>query len=787
MNKKSPKQNEHFRDIVDPYLSKWKMILLCIVFALALAFVFLRYATYQYKATATIQIKDDRQTTKLPELSSLQNYGLFKKDLNNVLDETEIIGSRTLVEEAVKSLKFNIQYFVEGRIQKYEVYNNPPLILNFSATDSVLFLTDTIMNVKIQSETQFLLKGITEKEKFYKSKVKNIEDQGTLHSFGKPIKTGFGDVIITPGDNPEGKRIGANITIKITPINKVTSHYKKNLEIETKEYSTIINLAIKDNSLEKATLFLNKLIEVYNQDVVNDKEKVVEVTSDFINSRLEIVSKELGEVDLTAETIQKRNRLSDLATQSNIFLQNERDNESQIIKTTNQIQLIDYMKEFVDENNDTSDLLPSNIGIEETSISEITRRHNDLVIERNRLLKHSSEKNPTVVNLTNQINELKGNLNQNLNNIKSSNKITLSTLSEKANKISGQIYTTPTKERQFRDTQRQQSIKESLYLYLLQKREEAAISHGISSPNAKLVDSGFASSKPVTPVPIIVYLSAFILGASFPIGLIYLANLLDSKVHTIKDIKMNIDVPYLGDIPRSNNRKKLIEKVDYSAKAEAFRIARTNIDFMLQGITDRAKTIFVTSTTSKEGKSHTSINLALSLSFSEKKVLLIETDIRVPKATNYLKIKNEIGITNYIGNPQLKVEDVITAHPDNEFLDVIPSGVIPPNPSELLMSKRVGELFEAVKPKYDYIIVDTAAVGLVTDTLLISQYADMFVYVVRANYIDKRQLHIAQTMYTEKRLPNMAILLNAVNQKKSGSYTYGYGNNPKDKKWWKFA
>lgn len=243
MNKKSPKQNEHFRDIVDPYLSKWKMILLCIVFALALAFVFLRYATYQYKATATIQIKDDRQTTKLPELSSLQNYGLFKKDLNNVLDETEIIGSRTLVEEAVKSLKFNIQYFVEGRIQKYEVYNNPPLILNFSATDSVLFLTDTIMNVKIQSETQFLLKGITEKEKFYKSKVKNIEDQGTLHSFGKPIKTGFGDVIITPGDNPEGKRIGANITIKITPINKVTSHYKKNLEIETKEYSTIINLA----------------------------------------------------------------------------------------------------------------------------------------------------------------------------------------------------------------------------------------------------------------------------------------------------------------------------------------------------------------------------------------------------------------------------------------------------------------------------------------------------------------------------------------------------------------
>ena len=207
---------------------------------------------------------------------------------------------------------------------------------------------------------------------------------------------------------------------------------------------------------------------------------------------------------------------------------------------------------------------------------------------------------------------------------------------------------------------------------------------------------------------------------------------------------------------------------------------------MLQGINDRAKIIFVTSTTSQEGKSHTSINLASSLSFSEKKVLLIETDIRVPKATNYLKIKNDIGITNYIGNDELKSTDVITKLEDNKYLDVIPSGIIPPNPSELLMSDRVGELFEEVKKKYDYIIVDTAAVGLVTDTLLISKYADMFVYVVRANYIDKRQLHIAQTMFTEKRLPNMAILLNAVDYKNGVNYTYGYGENPSKSKWWKF-
>mgnify|MGYP000503856875 CR=1 FL=1 len=368
---------------------------------------------------------------------------------------------------------------------------------------------------------------------------------------------------------------------KIAPIHKIIGKYKGNLVIETKEFSSIIKLSATDNNRNKATAFLDKLIQVYNQDVINDKQKVVNVTSDFINSRLQIVSEELGDVDLTAETIQKRNRLTDLETQSNIFLQNERDNESQIISTTNQIQLIDYMKDFVEKNSSTSDLLPANIGIAENSIGEITRRHNDLVIERNRLLKSSSEKNPTVLNLTNQIDELKGNLSQNLNNIKSSNEITLNALNDKGSRISGQIYTAPKKQRQFRDTQRQQNIKESLYLYLLQKREEAAISQGISSPNAKIVDRGHASSKPISPVNVIIYLSALILGTSLPIGLIYIMHLLDSKVHTIKDIKKNIDVPYLGDIPKSNKRKKLISRVDYSAKAEAFRMVRTNIDFML--------------------------------------------------------------------------------------------------------------------------------------------------------------------------------------------------------------
>lgn len=779
------KQEEHFSDLIEPYLSKWKLILFCVICAFALSLLYLRYANYEYQAKATIKIKDEKSQNNLPEISSLQNYGLFSNDKNNVLDEIEIIKSRILIKSVVEELKFNVQMFVEGRFQAHEVYVNKPLNINFSATDSILHKIDTTFNIRINSSKDFYIKGITEDSGAINNE--KSEDYGELFDFGESVPTTFGEIIITPNIGQYATKIDSKIKIKISPLNAITGNYKSKLQIESNELSSIIKLSINDNVRQKAELFLDKLIEKYNDDVISDKQLVIKTTSDFINNRLEIVSRELGQVDLTAEDIQQEKKLTDLATQSNLMLRNERENENKIIEVANQIQLIDYMNNHLSQNTDTDELLPSNIGIGDDNIAQITKRHNELVQERNRLLKYSSEKNPTVVNLTNQINQLKNNLSQSLTSIRSSNEITYNSLLTENARISSQIYSAPEKQREFRDIKRQQDIKESLYLYLLQKREESAITHGVSSPNAKIVDKSFASGEPVSPKKIIILLAAIVLGFSLPIGLIYLKDLLDTKIHSIKDVKKIIDLPLIGDIPKSNKRKQLIKKIDYSPKAEAFRMVRTNIDFMLKSIEDRAKTIFVTSTTSKEGKSHTSINLALSLSFSEKKVLLLETDIRVPKATNYLSVKNEVGLTNYISDPHLNLKDVIVNLEGNDFLDVIPSGVIPPNPAELLMSDRMQELFEIVSKEYDYIIVDTAAVGLVTDTMLIGHHADLFVYVVRANYIDRRQLHLAENIYNEKRLPNMTILLNGVAHKKGNGYGYGYGKNPNKKKWWRFS
>lgn len=761
---------DKFRETADKYLSKWKFILLCLFTSIIIAFLYLRYATYEYASTASIKLKDDKKNNRLSEITALQEYGLFSNNATNVRDEIEILKSRNIISKVVKALDLNIRYYISGRVKEQEVYKKPPINLNFIVSDSVLYKTDTTFYLTIIDDNKFILSNEDRK------KVLNFSNgQAKQYAFGDPIKTHIGDLIITPNLGNYGTKPNDQIKIKISPIDQLVELYSGKIKVSNIEKSNILNLSLNENIKEKAEDILNKLIEEYNKDAVNDKEKVVEITSDFINNRLQIVSEELELVDLTAENLKKNNRLSDLGTQSNIFLQSERETEQRLIETSNQIQLIDYMSNYINDTENESDLLPANIGIADKNVAQITQSYNDLVMQRDRILRNSSEKNPTVINLNNQIKALRSNLNKSLENLKSSNKITLNTLKREDARINSKIFSTPKKERQFRDIERQQSIKESLYLYLLEKREETAITLGMSSPNAKIIEPAYTSTTPIAPRKKMTYLAAIILGLFIPISLIYLRDIMDTTIHSKSDVEQYIKAPFIGDIPKSNSSKQqLVKKIDYSPKAEAFRIVGANIDFMLKAIKG-CKTIFVTSTIAQEGKSHTSINLARSFSFSNKKVLLIETDIRVPKVEEYLSIKQQIGLTDYISDSTLNIEDIIIQSKDNDNLSIIASGTIPPNPSELLMNERVNLLFETVKELYDYVIVDTAAVGLVTDTLLISDLADMFIYVVSVNKIDKRQLHIAQKLYEDKRLPNMTVLLNGTIKQKG--YGYGYGNS----------
>ncbi|MBJ7882694.1 GumC family protein [Gelidibacter salicanalis] len=787
MKSKMTKSTNEIKKTLNIYLKRWKFISFFLIAALALAYGYLRYTTYEYKASATIKIKDEKQSQKLPNMADIGKGGLFSDGTNKINDEIAVMTSRTIVANIVKNLGLNVRYYEQGKIKEKESYENPSIKLNFFANDSIIHDVDTTLYIKIKSPSQFLM---------FKDDGKSIIDrddsEGKLFSFGDRIKTGFGDMVMIPNIDKHAPKIGSNLKVSISPVNSIVNKYQTGIMTSTEEGSSVVKLELKDNIPEKAVDILNEIIREYNNDVITDKEEVVKVTSDFINNRLELVFKELEEVDFSAEQIQKRNNLTALGSQANIYLESEKQNEIQINSTANTIQLIDYLQEEINGGNKSSDYLPSNLGITDPNINQVTKSYNELVAQRDRILKNSSNINPVVVNLNNEINSLKANLENSLENMKKTSQITLSNLTREDSRIRGQLYTAPTKQRQLRDIERQQSIKESLYLYLLEKREESAISLGMFSPNAKVIDTAYSTHKPVSPNKMIIYLAAIVLGLMLPVGLIYAIDLLDTKIYDKDDLMQVLDIPYIGDVPMTNKNTKLINKVDYSPKAEAFRIIRSNIDFILRDHDNSAKKIFITSTRAKEGKSHTSTNLASSISFSEKSVLLVEMDVRVPKIMQYLKEKpsTQVGLSDFLVDKNLKPDDIVTKLKNNEFLDVIASGTIPPNPSELLMSPRVKELFDYFENKYDYIIVDASAVGLVSDTLLVSKFADLFIYVVSAANVDKRHLAaVATPLYAEKRLPKMHVLLNGTNFEKKGyGYGYGYGNNPENnKKWYQFT
>lgn len=786
MESKIVTPKNEIKKTLDLYLSRWKLISFFVVIALVLGYSYLRYSTYQYEASVVIKIKDEKQSQKLPSLADLSSGAGFSETSNPIKDEVKVITSRKLISNVVKDLNLNIRYYEQGKIKENELYKHPPIKLNFFGNDSIIHQVDTTFYIKIQSSTQFLMfkddgKSIIERD----------DADGKLFSFGDRINTTFGDIVIVPNIGKYAPRIGSNLRASVNSIESVVNKYQSKILVSTELGSSVVNLTLVDNIPEKAIDILNQLVREYNNDVILDKEEVVKVTSDFINNRLELVFKELEEVDFTAEQLQKKNNLTALGSQANIYLESEKQNEAQISNTTNRIQLLDYLLQETTEQNKKSDLLP-NIGIADASISQVTRNHNELVAQRDKLLKNSSEKNPIVVNLNTQIDALKDNLVQSVANMKRSNEITLNSLYKEDARIGGQLFSAPTKQRQLRDIERQQNIKESLYLYLLEKREESAIKLGIFDSNAKIIDNAYSTYEPVAPKRMFTYLAALVLGLIIPVGFIYIKDLLDTKIYDKDDLMAVLNIPYIGDIPQTSKKTKLISKIDYSPKAEAFRIIRSNIDFVLKDIGDNTKKIFITSTRAQEGKSHTSTNLASSISFSEKRVLLIEMDIRVPTIMNYLEEKStsKIGLSDYLSDKNINPDEVVSKLKDNEFLDVIASGTIPPNPSELLMSKRVEELFDYFEGKYDYIIVDVSAVGLVSDTLLISKFADMFIYVVSADNIDRRHLvTIAKPLYNENRLPNMYFLLNGTNFDKKGyGYGYGYGKNPhKKKKWYQFS
>ena len=418
-----------------------------------------------------------------------------------------------------------------------------------------------------------------------------------------------------------------------------------------------------------------------------------------------------------------------------------------------------------------------------------------MLLERNRILQSSSETNPVIVNLNKQINNLRGSITQSLINLTSSLTISLNQAQKQETRLASKLSEVPRQEREFRNIERQQQIIEALYLYLLQKREENAITLAVTVSNAKIIDKAYGSDTPIAPKRKIIYLAALLLAGVVPFSVLYILFLIDNKVHSLKDVENVVKAPMLGDIPQvKKDSNILVSEQDGSVVSESFRLLRTNINFMLANAKEGCKTIFVTSTVSGEGKTFVSINMASVLALTDKKVLLIGADIRKPRLFDYLALSKDKGLTHLLMDKNLPIAEVIERVKGTNF-DILHAGVVAPNPSELLMNGRFEKIIEELKKEYDYIIIDTAPIQAVTDTLLLSNnnLADLYIYVIRANYLDKRLLQIAKRMYDEKRLPNMAILVNASDYEKRNygvgygyNYGYDYGKMNEKKNWWKF-
>ena len=524
MESKSKSTSNEIRQYVELLFSHWKSILLCLFVACLLGYTYLRYATNVYSASATIKIQDEKQSTKLPSIQEISSEGLFSDGTDKIKDEIEIIKSRTLVANVVKNLKLNIRCFSEGTIKENEIYKNPPVSLSFFKSDSVINKIDTTLYIKIKSATQFLA---------YNGEGKSLLDkndkEGTLFDFGAKIPTSFGGVVLTPSTGKYSPVIDSNLKISISSVSRMVNVYQNSITISTEAGSSIVKLSLKETNSQKAIDILNQLINEYNNDVLLDKEAVIQVTSDFITKRLEAVSAELEKVEGTAEELQKSRNITSLGTQTELNLQSEKNLQSQISNTTNNIQLISYLQEELDAEERISDMLPSDLGIGDSNTTEIIRSHNNLVAQRDKLLRNSSETNPVVIQLNNQIASLKSNLKTSLVNIKEASNLTLNSLNKENARVRGRLYTAPTKARQFRGIERQQGIKESLYLYLLEKREESAISLGMYSPSAKIIDKAYSSHLPVAPNKMIIYLASILFGIGLPIGFIYISDL-DRKI-----------------------------------------------------------------------------------------------------------------------------------------------------------------------------------------------------------------------------------------------------------------
>ena len=773
-----------FKTIYTMVVLNWKWFVMSIIICLGAAAIYLKYATPVYQAYVKLLIKEDntkgRSAAAANALMQSSTLGIMTNSAG-IDNEMEILRSTTLAKETVKDLKLYVNYARKGKVKDHILYQNQPINVDLDQNSLDKLKKPIFLSIENEGGKYHITGKYIYVPNNPDMKPVKYEIDRTVDRLPFTINTSVGLIKFTNNTAvkmPEGEVMKA---VVVSP--EVASViYSKAISVsQTSKTTTIAELVLKDAVPTRAIDYLHQLAVCYNRQANEDKNEIAMRTEQFINTRLEKINNELGTTEGDLESAKRRYGIVDPKINSAQTVASSEVYTQKLAEMNMQIELLRSINDYMNEPANKYQTLPSNVGLTDPTSSQLINKYNEIAMERNRLLRSASENSPSVVPLTSQLDELTGSIRRAMGQAQRNAEIQRNNTQQQYNIYSGQISSTPAQERILTQIGRQQEVKSGLYLMLLQKREENSISLAATADKCKLIDEPNYAEK-ISPKGMIVMLIAFVLGLALPIGIIYLVNFFRYKIEGHDDVASLTKLPIIGDVAIASDTAKtkadiVVHKNCNNIMEEIFRSIRGNVQFMLK---ENQKVVMFTSTTSGEGKTFTAANLAVSFALLDKKVVLVGLDIRKPRLAELFEIRDfKHGITNLLVRDTISKEDIrgqILPSGVNNNLDLLMAGPIPPNPAELVTRKSLDTVIEALKEDYDYVLIDTAPVGLVTDTLQIGRVANVTVYMCRADYTAKASFDLINQLAAEKKLPNMSVVINGIDMsKKKYGYAYGYG------------